>query len=130
MKKSFLAAILVLGAGAACADPAEGLWQTQRNDDGNFAHVQVAPCGAKLCGTMIRSFGPDNQPVPSANTGRNLVWDMEPRGDGTYRNGQIWDPGADRTYRSRMELAGDRLRVSGCVAGGLICRSQTWARVR
>jgi uncharacterized protein (DUF2147 family) len=79
---------------------------------------------------MVRSFGPDNRPIASPNSGRNLVWDMEPRGDGAYAGGQIWDPGSDRTYRSRMELDGDRLKVSGCVAGGLICRSQTWIRVQ
>ena len=130
MTRFLLAAALLLAGAAAMADPAAGLWQTERNDEGNLAHVQVAPCGAKLCGTMVRSFGPDNQPIPSASTGRNLVWDMEPRGDGTYVDGRIWDPGSDRTYRSRMALDGDRLKVSGCVAGGLICRSQTWIRVR
>ena len=125
-----LAAALLVAGHAAMADPAVGLWQTERNDDGNLAHVEVAPCGAKLCGTMVRAFGADNQPISSPSTGRNLVWDMEPRGDGAYADGRIWDPGSDRTYRSRMKLDGDRLEVSGCVAGGLLCRSQTWIRVR
>ena len=130
MKKLTLAAALSLIAGMAFADPAEGLWQTQRNDDGNLAHVQIAPCGAKLCGTMVRSFGSDNKPIESPNTGKNLVWDMEAAGNGDYRNGQIWDPGSNKTYRSKMELSGDQLKVSGCVAGGLICRGQTWVRVK
>lgn len=129
MNKMMLAAAFALVAGMAAADLAQGVWQTQRNDDGNLAHVEIAPCGEKLCGTMIRSFGPDNKPMDSPNIGRNLVWDMESRGGGAYANGQIWDPGADRTYRSKMELSGDRLKVSGCVAGGLICRGQTWLRV-
>jgi uncharacterized protein (DUF2147 family) len=29
-----------------------------------------------------------------------------------------------------MELRGDTLVVSGCVLGGLICKSQDWPRVR
>ena len=55
---------------------------------------------------------------------------MQPAGDGSYAGGTITDPQAGRTYRAKMALAGDALKVSGCVAGGLLCRSQTWARVR
>ena len=130
MKHLMIGAAMAVIAGAACADEAEGVWQTQRNDEGNIAHVQIAPCGPKLCGTLIRSFGPDNKPIESANTGKNIVWDMEADGAGNYANGQIWDPGADKTYRSKMALAGDELKVSGCIAGGLLCRAQTWIRVK
>lgn len=130
MKHLVIAGAMALIAGTAAADPAEGVWQTERNDDGNLAHVSIAPCGDRLCGTMIRSYGPDNAPMQSANIGRDLVWDMVPEGGGAYGDGRIWDPGSDRTYRSKMELDGDRLRVSGCVAGGLICRGQTWVRVQ
>lgn len=130
MKKILTAVVLSLAAGAVHADPVEGIWQTERNDDGNLAHVQIAPCGPRLCGTLIRSYGPDNKPIRSASTGKNLVWDMVPAGGGSYRDGQIWDPGSDKTYRSKMELSGDRLKVSGCVAGGLLCRGQTWVRVQ
>jgi uncharacterized protein (DUF2147 family) len=29
-----------------------------------------------------------------------------------------------------MEIEGDRMRLRGCVAGGLFCASQTWVRVQ
>ena len=52
---------------------------------------------------------------------------MAADGGGKYSGGKIWAPDRDKTYRSKMELSGDRLKVSGCV--GPICRGQTWARV-
>jgi uncharacterized protein (DUF2147 family) len=64
----------------------------------------------------------------SANNGRQIVWDMEPRGNGSYRDGQIYAPDRDRTYSSNMTLSGDTLSVEGCVM--FICRAQTWTRQR
>ena len=117
-------------AGAAAADPAEGVWQTGANDAGNFAHVGIASCGAALCGTMVATFDGTGAPIASRAADPTILRGMAPRGDGTYGGGTITDPQAGRTYRAKMALAGDTLRVSGCVAGGLICRSQTWRRVR
>jgi len=129
MSKLFTAlAALALSAGAAlAADPAEGTWQTQV-DDGNYAHVVMQPCGDKICGTMARTFNAEGE-YASPHIGRTLVIDMVPQGDGTYK-GSVWRPSNDKIYNGRMELAGDRLKLAGCVVGGLICASQTWARVK
>ena len=54
---------------------------------------------------------------------------MKPAGNGRY-NGQVWRPSNDRVYTGRIDLAGDQLKLAGCVAGGLLCSSQTWARVK
>ena len=123
-------ALATLGASPASADPAEGVWRTQANDEGNFADVRIAPCGAALCGRMVASYDGSGRPIDSPNANAVIVEGMRPAGDGTYAGGTITDPQAARSYRAKMALAGDALRVSGCVAGGLICRSQTWARVR
>ena len=114
-------------ASALAADPLEGLWQTQP-DDGAFAFVQIAPCGAALCGTMVRSFNADGE-YKSQNLGRQLVIDMMPAGNNRYK-GQVWRPSNDKIYIGRITLSGDRLKMKGCVAGGLICASQSWTRVQ
>ena len=122
-------ALLIGLAGAAWAqDPVEGIWKTQE-DDGAYAHVQFAPCGERLCAVIIRTFNSDGE-YKSKNIGRQLVWDMLPKGGGKYGDGKIWQPSTDRIFRSKMTLSGDVLRVAGCVAGGLICKKQTWTRVR
>lgn len=127
MRHIILAAVLALGAGAAAADPIEGIWQTQP-DEGSFAHVTVAPCGAAYCGTITRTFK-DQAEYRSPNLGRQIVIDMAARGGGNYE-GRVWRPANDRIYSGRASVAGDRMNLSGCVAGGLICKSQTWVRVQ
>jgi uncharacterized protein (DUF2147 family) len=126
MKTLLTAAALCLAATAALADPVEGIWQTQV-DDGAYAYVKIAPCGAKICGTIARTFNSEGE-YASANIGKQLVWDMVPEGDGKYGDGKIWQPSTDKVYRSKMDLSGDRLKVSGCV--GPICKKQTWARIQ
>ena len=125
--KALLVAAILLAAGAARADPVEGVWQTQPDDDGAYAHVTFAPCGAKICATISRSFR-NGREYASDNRGKALVWDMRPVGDGSYVEGRIWQPSTGKIYRSKMVLQGNRLSVSGCV--GPFCRSQVWSRVR
>lgn len=127
MKKILSMLAIVLATPALAADPLEGLWQTQP-DDGAFAFVQIAPCGAALCGTMVRSFNADGE-YKSQNLGRQLVIDMMPAGNNRYK-GQVWRPSNDKIYIGRITLSGDRLKMKGCVAGGLICASQSWTRVQ
>lgn len=112
----------------AMADPALGKWQTQPDDNGNFGHVEIAPCGAALCGTLVRAYGAGGAPRGRDRVGTRLLWDMAATGDGTYGGGKIYSPDRDKTYNSKMELSRDRLEVSGCVLG--ICRGQTWVRVQ
>ncbi|ANT60880.1 imidazoleglycerol-phosphate dehydratase [Salipiger sp. CCB-MM3] len=124
-----IACILTLAATPAlAADPVLGTWQTQPGDEGHFGFVTMAPCGSKICGTLSRAFDATGKPIPSDTVGRQIVWDMQPEGAGKYASGRIWAPDRDKTYTSKMEIAGDRLKVYGCVFG--ICRSQTWSRVR
>ena len=62
MKRLIATTVLALGlAGAAQADPALGIWQTQV-DDGSYAHIKMVPCGNAVCGTIDRTF---NSSVPS-----------------------------------------------------------------
>ncbi len=128
MKKTLLTAIAVMGlAGSAFADPLEGMWQTARDDNGNFGHIQVAPCGATLCGTLVRSFDAGGNEIASNFTGRNIISETVAQGGGQYR-GKVYSPDRDKTYNSRLQLSGNSLSVSGCVFG--ICRDGgTWARV-
>ena len=117
---------LAVSAGMAAADPLEGTWQTQP-DDGAFAHVTIAPCGANFCGKIARTFR-DGAEYDSPNKGKTLVIDMVPQGGGEYE-GSVWRPSNDKIYIGKMTVNGDALRLRGCVAGGLICASQNWVRV-
>lgn len=128
MKTILTAAAVLLLALPALADPVHGRWRTAPDDNGNSGIIEVDDCGNRICGTLIQAMNGQGQTMQSPNVGRRIFWDMEPRGNGQYRNGQVWAPDRDRTYSSRMELRGDQLGLSGCVL--MICREQVWTRVR
>lgn len=128
IRTTLLAVALALGAGAAqAADPLEGLWQTEV-DDGAYAYVEIAPCGGAFCGIIARTFKAEGE-YESENLGKMLVIDMVPQGEGQYE-GSVWRPSNDKIYYGTIALAGDSLKLAGCVAGGLICSKQDWTRVK
>ena len=129
-KLALMTCVTLALAEPALADPVTGTWRTKPGDDGNFAHVQISPCGSSICGVLAKAFNAQGKPIQSANVGKRMVWDMKPRGGGAYSGGKIWAPDRDKVYNSKMQLNGDRLTVKGCVAGGLICRGQDWTRVK
>ena len=128
MKKLTLAAILALAATASHAGGIDGTFQTQANDDGHIGMVQFYDCGGKFCGKLVKSFDKDGKKVSSPNIGKNIVAGMSEDGNGKFSGGTIWDPGADKTYKSKMKLDGKTLSVKGCVA--VFCKTQKWTRVK
>jgi uncharacterized protein (DUF2147 family) len=122
------AAVALLAAAPALADPLEGTWKTKPDDNGNYGHVQIAPCGPTFCGTLVKAFDTAGATVSSPNIGKRIVWDMQAQGDGAYGDGKIWSPDRDKTYSGKMKLSGNKVAVSGCVLG--MCRDGgTWTRV-
>jgi len=54
---------------------------------------------------------------------------MKKKSETSYKRGKIYAPDTKKWYKSKMTLqADDKLKVSGCVLGGVICRSQVWTR--
>lgn len=128
MKLLKIAAFAVLvGATAALADPVEGVWKTQ-TDDGAYAHVTMAKCGSNVCGTISRTFNASGE-YKSENIGKQIVRSMEPVGGGKYA-GKVWRPSNNKIYIGKIDLAGNSLKLAGCIAGGLLCSKQTWTRLK
>ena len=106
----------------------EGVWL---NPKGSVA-VQTLSCAGRLCGKIVwvsavaladaRESGIDN-PV-----GIELLKDYRRSGDGTW-HGMVYVPDMGRSFRSTIvALAPDRLKISGCLIGNFICKSQIWRR--
>ena len=128
MKQLITAAIVAIGLAtpAFAADPLEGQWLTKPDDNGNFGLIQVAPCGAALCGTLIAAYGSDGAQIETDNVGKQIISETVAQGNGEY-TGKVYAPDRDKTYNSKLMLSGDTLAVSGCVLG--ICRDGgTWTR--
>ncbi len=128
MKSFAIAAALVISTGAAFADPILGTRKTQPGDDGNYGLVTISKCGNQICGVLGQGFDSAGNKIDSPNIGRQMIWDMNADGGGKYSGGKIWTPDRDKTYKSKMTLSGNSLKVSGCVA--IVCRSQNWTRAK
>ena len=133
MKTYTLALVFVVMATTAFAtDPVNGLWRTAPGDTGGYLHVSISECGSVICGTIDSAFTAEGKQDPEyENLGKQIIWDMVAEGGGRYDDGKIWAPDRDKTYKSKMTLdSQNKLTVKGCVAGGLFCRGQVWARVQ
>ena len=128
MKAIALAAAFALsGTAAFAAEPIEGLWQTQA-DEGASAFVQVSPCGGAFCGTIVKTFKGKNE-YKSPNLGKQIVIGMTPASSGAYK-GKVLRPADNKIYNGKAQVSGKSMKLSGCVAGGLICKTQTWTKLK
>jgi uncharacterized protein (DUF2147 family) len=117
----------------SAAQPVTGHWLTDDKD----GIIEIAPCGGKMCGRIVRSLkqvsGPlvdRNNPDPGLRTRPVLGLTVLPDfvRDGDVWRGRIYDPRRGRFYRATLERIGaDRLKVHGCVS--VLCRTITWRRV-
>jgi len=135
-----LLAGLCLAATGASAQDISGQWLTQ----GGKARVNIASCGAKLCGTLVWLSEPndaDGQPkrdVRNADTGKRnrpligvpILLGMERDGPGRWK-GEIYNAEDGKTYTAFLTpVSADEVKVEGCVMGGLVCKEQRWTRAR
>lgn len=133
MKSLSLAALglflLIGAAGAQTLDPS-GIYLSESGE----TRVRIAKCGQAYCGTIISVQGDAkdvNNPEASLR-GRSLVGvqmisNIQPSGNGF--TGQLYNYKDGKTYTGKLSFAGKSMQLSGCVLGGLICRSQTWAKL-
>jgi uncharacterized protein (DUF2147 family) len=119
MRLGLIALALAAAGGKARAQEAEGVWT---RDDG-AARVQFSPCGGGLCGVVIWLKNPSSK----AHVGQQVFFDMV-RADQNSWTGRAFNPEDGRTYSGKMVLNGKRLKTSGCVLGGLICKTVAWQR--
>nr|WP_321456628.1 DUF2147 domain-containing protein [uncultured Cohaesibacter sp.] len=122
-------ALLALNLPSAFANPVFGEWKTQGSEiskySGHYLHVRFAPCQKKICGHITKVVG-----INANIVGKPIIWNMKAKRAGYYSGGTIWAPDRGGTYASKMKLTGNKLKVSGCIAGSLLCKSQIWTRLQ
>ncbi len=118
----------VLAEGAL--DPS-GVWLTESGT----SKVRIARCGGGYCGTLVSVGGPgldSNNPDPALKTrklvGVQILQATSPSGGGY--SGNLYNPTDGKTYSGSLTPKGpDRVEVAGCVLR-VLCKSQTWTRIR
>lgn len=123
-----------LVADAAAPSPIVGRWQT---DDGK-AIVEVGPCGAALCGKIVRFLvaeprggaRDDKNPDQSLRTrpllGVQILSGL--KADGGAWKGRGYSPEEGRNFNATVSADGTKLNVKGCVS--FFCRTVVWTRAR
>ena len=137
MKTFFISFIALLFFSASLqAEVVTGIFQTEKNEEGNYLHVKFGECPKdknKTCGTIKTAFRKGKKNSSYENLGKLIVWDMVDKGDNQYANGKIWDPssnnddGSKKIYNSKMNLSGNTLSVSGCIL--IFCKAQNWIKL-
>ena len=129
--------IMVFAALAAAALPTiDGDWVTADRS----AVVRIAPCGPRLCGTVVRILAreadvphtdvnkPDARLRSRPRGGLTVLSGFTPSGGG-WAGGHAYDAKSGKSYRASLARNADgSLTVTGCWL--FICQSQRWLRAR
>jgi uncharacterized protein (DUF2147 family) len=139
MRKLFAAAAAALCAASSIAGTVDaqaqgqvqptGVWRNPRNT----VHVRIQPCGRDMCGTVVWASARAQQKAREAGTanlvGAQLFRQLRQQDPRTW-GGRVFVPDLQRTVPGRLRVQSRNAVVaSGCMLGGVVCRSQTWTRV-
>lgn len=102
-----------------------GKWLSEENKEGKQITVEIYNCGEQICGKITEVHNSDNTSI----IGVEIIEGMDKKNDTKYAGGRIFAPDTEKWYKSKIKVKDDNtLKVSGCVAGGIICRGQIWTR--
>lgn len=122
-------AALLLSAPPAPAQVAQrnNVWRNPQNS----VHVRVAPCGKSRCGVV--AWANDKAKADSARggtpnlVGMNLFHGFHQEKPNVWK-GKVFVPDLNRTFSGTITIENPNTAVArGCM---IICKSQTWTRVR
>ena len=124
---SFLFALTLAAAAGGTVEPAVGLWT---NPKGSLT-VRTRRCGAQLCATVVSAS--ERAKLKAANAGIDQLIGTEIfsdyRRDGDGWAGTLFVADRGKRVSSTLQVAGgDRLKISGCLIGRMLCKSQVWTR--
>lgn len=144
----FAALLATISSVAQASTPAEaldptpvGVWQ----DASNRIQVEIAPCGDRLCGTLVWFRWPnDAQGLPlvdlrnkdpalrgRALLGLTILRDLRRTGERTWEGGEIYNPEDGMNYRARMTIRKDgALNLRAYALLPLLGKTHIWTRIR
>lgn len=110
-------ALASTGIVQARAESPNGTWLRD-----NGAHVLAFDCGGGLGLKVVKSSEP-------AKVGKTIMCGATKSGQNKW-NGTVLNLDDGQKYSGSVTLSGGSLTLSGCVLGGLICKNDTWSRVK
>jgi uncharacterized protein (DUF2147 family) len=128
------AGLLAATTAPSFADDAKGDWERPNG----ASKIRISSCGGALCGKLIWLRDPRNDTQnPDASKrsrpllGVQIVQSMKPTGTDGQWKGKVYNAEDGKTYTGFIKLtSANKLKLEGCVMGGLICKGETWSRVK
>jgi uncharacterized protein (DUF2147 family) len=105
---------------------------TYVNESGG-TKVRLSECNAGVCGTIVWMKNPVNDVNnPDASKQDRPVVGLQAvtlksTGSGSY-TGSLYDTESGKTYAGKAKFSDQSVQLSGCVLGGLLCKTQIWRR--
>ena len=122
------ALVSVAAPAAGNAPAAEGVWRNPKNT----VHVQLQPCGATMCGTVVWAAPKAQAKARAAGqklVGAQLFREFKPVAPGRWQ-GKVFVPDLNRTFSGTMTATSPTQIVGkGCLIGGFFCKQQTWVKI-
>ncbi|WP_417671364.1 DUF2147 domain-containing protein [Roseibium sp.] len=135
MSRLLVAASLLAGTGGiALANDATGEWSRPSGS----SKIRISKCGGALCGKLIwlktprkDTANPDPGKRERPLLGVQIVRAMKPTGKKNQWKGKVYNAEDGKTYTGFIELpSANKMTLEGCVMGGLICKGETWTRIK
>ena len=111
------------------ATPIEGEWRNPAES----VIITIEKCGPSLCGRVRWASDKAISDARNAGTdpliGAELLSGIDLKTRGRWK-ARLFVPDLRKRSKAELHLIGpDRLKVTGCAVGGLVCKSQIWSRV-
>ncbi|MBO6756125.1 MAG: DUF2147 domain-containing protein [Roseibium sp.] len=118
----------------AQAGEAKGTWARPNG----ASQIRISECGGALCGKLVwlreprkDIKNPDISKRDRPLLGVQIVRSMKPTGKQDQWKGKVYNAEDGKTHTGFIALtAANKLKLEGCVMGGLICKGETWTRVK
>lgn len=144
-KGLLLTAIMVFSTLAQAIEESDiiGVWTTENAK----STVEISKCDAGFCGQIIAlkeemypaddemagqkkidRNNPDESKQSNPIIGLQILTGFEFDGDNVWEDGKIYDPNNGKTYKCKMTLEGNTLKVRGYIGFALLGRTTEWSR--
>jgi uncharacterized protein (DUF2147 family) len=129
----FATALATVPAMAQKAEDAFGVWKHPDNG----SHIRISKCGGGLCAKIIKVKDPSRKDEKNPNlvkrkrpiVGITIMKGAKKTGDATW-SGKLYNTLDGQTYDGTITvMSKDKLKLEGCVLGGLVCQGPIWSRV-
>jgi uncharacterized protein (DUF2147 family) len=120
-------ALLLLSGAQAPTTSIEGRWKSP----GGNSIIDIAQCGGGLCGTVAWASAQAQQAAKKGTDqliGAQILSSLTERNAGQWQ-GKLFIPDKNMRVTAKLQLVGpQQLKVSGCLAGRALCKSELWNR--